>query len=110
MTQPMDLDAYFKRVGGDLRYEDFAAHHGEWVTPLSVNYRGYDVHELPPNGQGAAVLQMLQILKGYDLKKMGHNRPDSIHVAVCEIALATRLDREFADNSTNIYLSFNGYR
>ena len=40
------------------------AHHGEWVTPLSVNYRGYDVYELPPNGQGVAVLQMLQILKG----------------------------------------------
>ena len=65
------IDAYFKRIGGDLRYEDFAAHHGEWVTPLSVNYRGYDVYELPPNGQGAAVLQMLQILKAYDLKKMG---------------------------------------
>jgi gamma-glutamyltranspeptidase / glutathione hydrolase len=65
------IDAYFKRIGGDLRYEDFAKHHGEWVTPLSVNYRGYDVYELPPNGQGVAVLQMLQILKGYDLKKMG---------------------------------------
>ena len=65
------IDAYFKRIGGDLRYEDFAAHHGEWVEPLSVNYRGYDVYELPPNGQGAAVLQMLQILKGFDLKKMG---------------------------------------
>ncbi len=65
------IDAYFKRIGGDLRYEDFAAHHGEWVEPLSVNYRGYEVYELPPNGQGAAVLQMLQILKVYDLKKMG---------------------------------------
>ena len=65
------IDAYFKRIGGDLRYEDLAAHHGEWVTPLTVNYRGYDVYELPPNGQGAAVLEMLQILKGYDLKKMG---------------------------------------
>ncbi len=47
------IDAYFKRIGGDLRYEDFAAHHGEWVEPLTVNYRGYDVYELPPNGQGA---------------------------------------------------------
>src|SRR5215472_3964025 len=65
------IDAYFKRIGGDLRYADFAAHQGEWVTPLSVNYRGYDVYELPPNGQGAAVLQMLQILKRYDLKSMG---------------------------------------
>ncbi len=72
------IDAYFKRIGGDLRYEDFAAHRGDWVTPLSVNYRGYDVYELPPNGQGAAVLQMLQILKGYDLKKMGAGSADTL--------------------------------
>lgn len=72
------IDAYFKRIGGDLRYEDFAAHHGEWVAPLSVTYRGYDVYELPPNGQGAAVLQMLQILKGFDLKKMGAGTADAL--------------------------------
>jgi len=72
------IDAYFKRIGGDLRYEDFAAHHGEWVEPLSVNYRGYDVYELPPNGQGAAVLEMLQILKGFDLRKMGAGSADTL--------------------------------
>jgi gamma-glutamyltranspeptidase/glutathione hydrolase len=72
------MDAYFKRIGGDLRYADFAAHRGEWVTPLSVNYRGYDVYELPPNGQGAAALQMLQILKHYDLKKMGPGSADTL--------------------------------
>ena len=72
------IDAYFKRIGGDLRYEDFAAHHGEWVEPLSVNYRGYDVYELPPNGQGAAALQMLQILEGFDLKKMGAGSADTL--------------------------------
>jgi gamma-glutamyltranspeptidase/glutathione hydrolase len=72
------IDAYFKRIGGDLRYADFAAHRGEWVTPLSVNYRGYDVYELPPNGQGAAALQMLQILKHYDLKKMGAGSADTL--------------------------------
>jgi gamma-glutamyltranspeptidase/glutathione hydrolase len=72
------IDAYFRRIGGDLRYADFAGHHGDWVTPLTVNYRGYDVYELPPNGQGAAVLQMLQILKGYDLKKMGAGSADTL--------------------------------
>jgi len=72
------IDAYFKRIGGDLRYEDFAGHHGEWVDPLSVNYRGYDVYELPPNGQGAAVLEMLQILKAYDLKAMGAGTADTL--------------------------------
>jgi gamma-glutamyltranspeptidase/glutathione hydrolase len=72
------IDAYFRRIGGDLRYEDFAAHHGEWMSPLGVNYRGYDVYELPPNSQGAAVLQILQILKGYDLKKMGAGSADTL--------------------------------
>lgn len=72
------IDAYFRRIGGDLRYEDFARHHGEWVEPLSVSYRGYEVYELPPNGQGAAVLQMLQILKGFDLKKMGIGSADTL--------------------------------
>ena len=72
------IDAYFRRIGGDLRYADFAAHHGDWVEPLSVNYRGYDVYELPPNGQGAAALQMLQILKGFDLAKMGAGSADAL--------------------------------
>ncbi|MEM8800269.1 MAG: gamma-glutamyltransferase, partial [Pseudomonadota bacterium] len=51
-----------------------------WVTPASVNYRGYDVFELPPNGQGIAALQMLNILEGFDLKAMGHNTADYLHV------------------------------
>src|SRR6185503_1957130 len=72
------IDAYFKRVGGDLRYDDFAEFHGEWVTPVSVNYRGYDVYELPPNGQGMAALEMLQILKHFDLKKMGAGSADTL--------------------------------
>lgn len=74
------IDAYFKRIGGDLRYEDFAGYHGEWVTPQSVNYHGYDVYELPPNGQGFAALEMLQLLKGFDLKKMGVGSADTITV------------------------------
>jgi gamma-glutamyltranspeptidase/glutathione hydrolase len=72
------IDAYFRRIGGDLRYADFAAHHGEWVTPLSVNYRGYDVYELPPNSQGGAALEMLQLLKGFDLRAMGAGSADAL--------------------------------
>ena len=92
------IDAYFKRIGGDLRYEDFAAHHGEWVDPLGVNYRGYDVYELPPNSQGAAVLQMLQILKGFDLKKMGSGSADTL-TALLEAKRLTYEDlaRYYAD-------------
>jgi gamma-glutamyltranspeptidase/glutathione hydrolase len=72
------IDAYFKRIGGDLSYSDFANFHGEWVTPQSVNYHGYDVYELPPNGQGFAALEMLQILKHFDLKKMGIGSADTL--------------------------------
>ena len=64
-------DAYFQRIGADLKYSDFAAYRGEWVEPRSVHYRGYDVFELPPNSQGFGVLQMLQLLKPYDIKAMG---------------------------------------
>ena len=76
------IDTYFRRVGGDLRYEDFADFHGEWVTPLSVNYRGYDVYELPPNGQGFAALEMLQLLKKFDLKAMGAGSADEVTAMV----------------------------
>ena len=74
------MDAYFKRIGGPLRYEDFARHSSTWVEPMSVNYRGYDLWELPPNGQGIAALQMLQMLKGYDVKSLGHNSADFLHL------------------------------
>jgi gamma-glutamyltranspeptidase/glutathione hydrolase len=55
-------------AGGFLSYDDLAAHQGEWVEPVSTNYRGYDVWELPPNSAGHRALQILNILEGYDLK------------------------------------------
>lgn len=76
------IDAFMKKEGGYLRYEDFASHTSTWVEPVSVNYRGYDVWELPPNGQGIAALQMLQILKNFDLKAMGFNSPESLHTMI----------------------------
>ncbi len=74
------MDAYFKRIDGPLRKVDFKTHTSTWIEPASVNYRGYDVWELPPQGQGIAALQMLNILEGYDLKAMGHNSADYLHV------------------------------
>jgi gamma-glutamyltranspeptidase/glutathione hydrolase len=76
------MEAYMRRIGGPLRKIDFERHRGEWVDPVSVNYRGYDVYELPPNGQGIAALQMLNILEGFDLAGMGHNSADYLHVQI----------------------------
>lgn len=76
------LDAYSQRVGGFLRYDDLAEFHPEWVQPLSVNYKGYDVWELPPNGQGLAVLQMLNMLKTMDIKSLGHNTAEYLHALI----------------------------
>jgi gamma-glutamyltranspeptidase / glutathione hydrolase len=74
------MDAYFKRIGGPLRKVDFEQHSSTWVEPVSVNYRGYDVFQLPPNGQGTSALIMLNILEGYDLAKMGWGSADTLHV------------------------------
>lgn len=73
---------YIKSQGGFLSATDLATHKGEWVEPVSTNYRGYDVWELPPNGQGIAALQMLNILEGYDLKGHGFGSPEHIHLFV----------------------------
>ena len=66
--------------GGFISYDDLAEYHAEWVEPVSTNYRGYDVWELPPNGQGIAVLQMLNILELYDIKSMGFGSPEYLHL------------------------------
>ncbi len=62
-------------LGGFFTMDDFANYHAEWVEPIQTTYRGYEVFELPPNGQGMAVLEMLNILEGYDLKSLGPNNP-----------------------------------
>ena len=76
------IDAYMKANGGFLGYEDLAAHTGEWVEPVSTNYRGYDVWELPPNSQGIAALQILNLLEPYDLKQYGFGSPEHVHLFV----------------------------
>lgn len=76
------IGEYMKRNGGFLSYEDLAAHTSDWIEPVSTNYRGYDVWELPPNGQGIAALQMLNILERYDLKKFGFGSREHVHYFV----------------------------
>ncbi len=76
------IDAFMRANGGFLRKTDFEKHTSTWLEPVSVNYRGYDVFELPPNGQGIAALQMLNILEGFDLRAMGRNSPETLHTMV----------------------------
>ncbi|PKQ62414.1 gamma-glutamyltransferase [Labilibaculum manganireducens] len=73
---------YMKEQGGFLSYDDLASHKSEWVDPVSINYRGYDVWELPPNGQGTAALQMLNILEEYDIAQMGFGSSDYLHTFI----------------------------
>lgn len=76
------IDAFMRAHGGYLRKIDLEKNEPTWVEPASVNYRGYDVYELPPNSQGIAALQMLNILEAYDLKSMGFNSPEALHLLV----------------------------
>jgi len=90
--------AYSKRVGGFFAMEDFARHTSEWQEPISTTYRGVTVWELPPNGQGLAALEMLNILERFDLKALGRDNPDfwQIMVEAKKLAFADRA-RCYAD-------------
>lgn len=76
------IGAYMKKHGGYLTADDLRAHRGEWIDPVSTSYRGYDVWELPPNGQGIAALEMLNLLEPYDLASMGWGSPDYLHLLI----------------------------
>jgi gamma-glutamyltranspeptidase / glutathione hydrolase len=74
------IDNFMKSQGGFLTYDDMSRHRSEWVEPVSTTYRGYEVWELPPNGQGIAALQMLNILEGYDIESLGFGSAEYIHL------------------------------
>jgi gamma-glutamyltranspeptidase/glutathione hydrolase len=74
------IGKFMKEHGGFLSATDLANHHSEWVEPVSVDYRGYRLWELPPNGQGIAALQMLQVLKTYDMQEMGFGSANHMHL------------------------------
>jgi gamma-glutamyltranspeptidase/glutathione hydrolase len=74
--------AFSEANGGFFTREDFARHRSEWVEPISTDYRGVTVYELPPNGQGLAALQMLNILEGFDLTAMGRDSVEFWHTLV----------------------------
>lgn len=88
------LVAFSDRKGGLFALDDFAKHTSEWVEPVKATYRGYDVWELPPPGQGISVLQMLNVLEKHDLAKLGPTSPDYWHLLIEAKKLA------FADRAT----------
>ena len=88
------IAADIERRGGFITAADLAAHKADWVEPIGTNYRGYDVYEMPPNTQGFVALEMLNILEGFDIKSLGHNSAEYLHLLV----EAKRIG--FADRST----------
>jgi len=96
------LAAYAEKKGGLLRKEDLEGQTSLWVDPVKASYREHDVYELPPPGQGIAALQMLNILEGYDLRKLGPQSPELWHLMIeaKKLAYADRAkyyaDPEFA--------------
>ena len=74
------IGSFIEEQGGFLSTKDLVEHKSEWVEPVSVNYRGYEVWELPPNGQGIAALQMLQILEGYDFSNIEFGTTEHLHL------------------------------
>lgn len=115
------IDSFMQANGGYIRKDDLINHKSEWVEPLSVNYRGYDVWELPPNGQGIAVLQILNILENFNLNELGHNSAEALHLMVeakklvyedraklyvdtdfANIPIGTLLSKEYAKQRANL--------
>jgi gamma-glutamyltranspeptidase/glutathione hydrolase len=77
-----EIVKYSQQQGGHFTIEDFTKHTNEWVQPVATNYRGYDVWQIPPNGQGLSVLQILNVLKRFDIKQMGWGSPQYSHLFI----------------------------
>ncbi len=82
------IAGFSRATGGWLSYDDLASHTSTWVGPISTSYRGHDVWELPPNGQGLAALIALNILEGFDLGDLPRNSADSFHLQIEAMKLA----------------------
>jgi gamma-glutamyltranspeptidase/glutathione hydrolase len=82
------LEAHAKKHGGAMRVSDLAAHKNDWVKTLEMNYRGYTLHEIPPNGQGIVALMALGMLEHFDLRSHPVDGPDSVHLQIEAIKLA----------------------
>lgn len=106
-----EMTDYIKKIGGLISLDDLAAHESTWVEPISLSYRGFDILELPPNGQGIVALQMLSMMAGFNVAEMGHNSAEYLHrlIEAKKIAFADRdyvvTDPEFYDIPVKTILS-----
>tara|TARA_B100001142_G_scaffold330288_1_gene397669 strand:+ start:3982 stop:5676 length:1695 start_codon:yes stop_codon:yes gene_type:complete len=106
-----DIHQFMKENNGYLSYSDLENHKSEWVDPVSTNYRGYEIYELPPNTQGIAALQLLNILEGYDIGSMGFASKEYIHTfveakkLVYEDRAAYYADPDFSNTPINYLIS-----
>jgi gamma-glutamyltranspeptidase/glutathione hydrolase len=98
---------FSEKNGGLYRYEDFAGYTAKVETPVSTNYRGYDVYKNASSSQGPAELFMLNILEGYPLKTMGHNSAEYIHTSAEALKLAFA-DRERLGDTSFVRIPFEG--
>ncbi|SEB73450.1 gamma-glutamyltransferase family protein [Paenibacillus sp. GP183] len=97
------IDAFFKRHGGFLAKEDLAGYKPEWVEPIKVNYRGYDVWEIPPNGQGIVALMALNILKGFEFTSK--DCPDTYHKQIEAMKLAFEDGKKYITDPAKMKVS-----
>jgi gamma-glutamyltranspeptidase / glutathione hydrolase len=103
-----DLAAFSEANGGLFRYEDFADYTAEVETPVSINYRGYQIYKNPSASQGPAELIALNLLEGFDLKAMGHNSPDFLHTSVEAIKLAMADREKYLGDMDFIKIPYDG--
>jgi gamma-glutamyltranspeptidase/glutathione hydrolase len=103
-----DLAAFSEANGGLFRYEDFAEYIAEVETPVSINYRGYQIYKNPSASQGPTELIALNLLEGYDLKALGHNSPDFLHTNVEAVKLAMADREKYLGDMDFIKIPYDG--
>jgi gamma-glutamyltranspeptidase/glutathione hydrolase len=103
-----DLAAFSEANGGLFRYEDFAEYSAEVETPVSTNYRGYQIYKNPSASQGPTELIALNLLEGYDLKALGHNSPDFLHTSVEAVKLAMADREKYLGDMDFIKIPYDG--
>ena len=103
-----DLAAFSEANGGLFRYEDFAEYTAEVETPVSVDYRGYQIYKNPSASQGPTELIALNLLEGYDLKALGHNSPDFLHLSVEAVKLAMADREKYLGDMDFIKIPYDG--